>query len=159
MWYGPQFIQKGRFVSYCTRFSNPSWPVGGEWAPLPPSVALHISVGFADPLAAPACLDSGFGDLSAGYRAPAGSICWGRNIKLQKFNFFKLMLFDLIPKVFCFGFFCRCGVYGHMLNTSPVTCQKIKRATEQHKIFNSDNQIWELIDQYWALGCIRSGSL
>lgn len=146
VFYGSQVIQKGHSVSYFTRVSNPSWHLGGEWAPLPPSVALHISVGFADPVAAPACLDPGFGDLSAGYGAPAGSICWGGNIKLQKSNFFKLMQFDLIPKVLVFFVcFCRCGVYGHMLNTSPVMrCQKLKRASEQHKIFTSDNQIWQV---------------
>lgn len=102
MWYWSQVNQKGRFVSYCTRVSNPSWHVGGEWAPLPPSVALHISVGLADKLAASACLDPGFRDLSVGYRTSAGSNCWGTNIKLQKFNFFKLIHFVLVPKVFLF---------------------------------------------------------
>lgn len=69
-----------------TRAPDPSGHVGGERAPLPPPLALHASQGFADPLAAAACLDPGSGNLSAGYWAPAGSICGGRNIKSQKFN-------------------------------------------------------------------------
>lgn len=77
-----------------TRVSDPSGHVGGERAPLPPPVALHASQGFADPLAAAACLDSGSGNLSAGYRAPAGSIRGGRYIKAQKFNLLKSMQFD-----------------------------------------------------------------
>lgn len=63
-----------------TRVSDPSGQVGGERAPLPPPVALHASQGCADPLAAAACLGPGSGNLSAGYRAPAGSFCGGRNI-------------------------------------------------------------------------------
>lgn len=70
-----------------TRVSDPSGPVGGERAPLPPPVALHASQG-----AAAACLDPGSGNLSAGYRAPAGPVCGGRNIK--KYNLLKSMQFD-----------------------------------------------------------------
>lgn len=123
---------QGCVISFGTRVSNPSWHVGGEWAPLPPFVALHASEGLADPLAAAASLDPGSGDLSAGYRASAGSVCRGRNIKLQKFKLFKLMRFDWTSVGI---FFYRCGAYGHMLNASPVTrCQKIKRASEQQNI-------------------------
>lgn len=77
-----------------TRVSDPSGHVGGERAPLPPPVALHASQGVADPLAAAACLAPGSGNLPAGHRAPAGSICGGRNISSQNFNVFKSMPFD-----------------------------------------------------------------
>lgn len=123
---------QGCVVSFGARVSNPSWHVGGLWTPLPPFVALHASEGLADPLAAATSLDPGSGNLSAGYRASAGSVCRGRNIKLQKFTLFKLMQFDWTSVGI---FFYRCGVYGHMLSTSPVTrCQKIKRASEWQNI-------------------------
>lgn len=114
-----------------TRVSDPSGHVGGERAPLPPPVVLHASQWVADPLAAAACLGPGSGNLSAGYRAPAGSICGGRNIKSQKFNLLKSNSTEPLLGFF----FCRCGVYGRMLNISPVTRrQKIKRASEQQNI-------------------------
>lgn len=81
-------LSPGCVVSPGARVSEPSGRVGGGWAPLPPSVALHASQGFADPLAAAACLDPGSGNLSAGYRAPAGSLCGGTNIKSQVSNQF-----------------------------------------------------------------------
>lgn len=73
--YVSQVNPQGRVVSFGARVSNLSWHVGGERAPLPPSLVLHASLGFADPLAAPAPLDPGSGDLSAGHRSPAGSVC------------------------------------------------------------------------------------
>lgn len=55
------------------RVSDTSGHLGGEWAALPPSVALWVSVGVTGPLAVSAFLDPGFGDGTAGCRPPAGS--------------------------------------------------------------------------------------
>lgn len=56
------------------RVSDASGHVGGEWAALPPTVAVRVSVGFTGPLALCAFLDPGCGDRAAGCRPPAGSI-------------------------------------------------------------------------------------
>lgn len=61
------------------RVSDTSRHMGGEWAALPPSVAVRVPARFTVPLVVSAALDSGSGDCAAGCRPPAGSVSGGRS--------------------------------------------------------------------------------
>lgn len=61
------------------RLSISPGPVGGEWAALPPSVAVSLPQGFTFSLVVSACLDPGRGDCAAGRRATPGLVGGGRN--------------------------------------------------------------------------------
>lgn len=69
----------GLMWTLCVRVSDASRHMGGEWAALPPTVAVRVSVRFIDPLAVPALLDPDSGDPAAGCRAPACSFSRGKN--------------------------------------------------------------------------------
>lgn len=109
------------------RVSNTSWHVGGEWAALPPPVALWGPQGFTDSLAASAPLDPGCGDAAAGCRPPPGSVSGGTNDLLKSIN----IMLTKCPKLISNGYIHRYGVYGHTSNTSPMKSRK-RKGTESH---------------------------
>lgn len=57
---------------FVIRVSDSTWLVGSEWAAWPPIVAIHMLQWVL-----PAPMDSGFGDPTAEWRPPAGSVSWG----------------------------------------------------------------------------------
>lgn len=141
---------QGCVVSFGARVSNPSWHVGGEWAPLPPFVALHASEGLVDPLAAAASLDPGSGNLSAGYRASAGSVCRGRNqvteIQVIQVNAIRL-------NICCLFFLQMWCIWTHVkyLTSDEMPENKKSQWTAKYLIWTIGFILWHNFCQHWPL--------
>lgn len=71
------------FELCAARVSDTAGYMGGEWAALPPSVAVLVSVGFTVQLVLSAFLGPGAGDYAAGCRPPTGSFSGGRSSPLN----------------------------------------------------------------------------